>query len=55
MLRGTCDRTRPLDLVENFTRFPEHKAELVKIIGQNHQFPGVDNAITGTPIGGWRR
>jgi type I restriction enzyme R subunit len=45
MLRGTCDRPRLLDLVENFTLFSEHKAGLVKIIGQNHQFLGVNNAI----------
>ncbi len=45
MIRGTCDRTRLLDLVENFTVFSEHKAGLVKIVGQNHQFLGVNNAI----------
>lgn len=45
MLRGTCDRGRLLDLVENFTLFSEHKAGLVKVIGQNHQFLGVNNAI----------
>ena len=45
MLRGTCDRTRLLDIVENFTLFSEHKAGLVKVIGQNHQFLGVNNAI----------
>jgi len=45
MLRGTCDKARLLDLVENFTLFSEHKAGLVKIIGQNHQFLGVNNAI----------
>ncbi|NTU49764.1 MAG: DUF559 domain-containing protein, partial [Desulfobulbaceae bacterium] len=45
MLRGTCDRARLLDLVENFTLFSEHKAGLVKIIGQNHQFLGVNAAI----------
>jgi len=45
MLRGTCDRGRLLDLVENFTLFSEHKAGLVKILGQNHQFLGVNNAI----------
>lgn len=45
MLRGTCDRGRLLDLVENFTLFSEHKAGLVKILGQNHQFIGVNNAI----------
>jgi len=45
MLRGTCDPARLLDLIENFTLFSEHKAGLVKIIGQNHQFLGVNNAI----------
>ena len=45
MIRGTCERNRLLDLVENFTLFSEHKAGLVKIIGQNHQFLGVNNAI----------
>lgn len=45
MLRGTCDRIRLLDLVENFTLFSEHKAGLEKIVGQNHQFLGVNNAI----------
>jgi len=46
VLRGTCDPTRLLDLVENFTLFSEHKAGLVKILGQNHQYLGVNNAIT---------
>ena len=46
MLRGTCDPARLLDLVENFTLFSEHKAGLVKVIGQNHQVLGVNNAIT---------
>jgi type I restriction enzyme R subunit len=45
MIRGTCDKARLLDLVENFTVFSEHKAGLAKIIGQNHQFLGVNNAI----------
>ena len=31
--------------MENFTLFSEHKAGLVKIIGQNHQYLGVNNAI----------
>jgi type I restriction enzyme, R subunit len=45
VLRGTCDRTRLLDIVENFTLFSEHKAGLIKILGQNHQVLGVNNAI----------
>ena len=50
MLRGTCDKARLLDLVENFTLFSEHKAGLVKIIGQNHQYLGVNNAIAAMLI-----
>jgi type I site-specific restriction-modification system R (restriction) subunit len=46
MLRGTCDKTRLLDLLENFTLYSELKAGLAKIVGQNHQFLGVNNAIT---------
>jgi type I restriction enzyme R subunit len=45
MIRGTCDRARLLDMIENFTLFSEHKAGLSKIVGQNHQFLGVNNAI----------
>ena len=45
MLRGTCEPVRLLDLVENFTLFSEHKAGLVKVLGQNHQVLGVNNAI----------
>jgi type I restriction enzyme R subunit len=48
VIRGTCDKVRLLDLVENFMLFSELKAGLVKIIGQNHQFLGVNNAITAT-------
>ena len=50
MLRGTCDRTRLLDLVENFTLFSEHKAGLIKVVGQNHQFLGVNNAIASMQV-----
>lgn len=45
MLRGLCDPARLLDLVENYTLFSEHKSGLTKIVGQNHQFIGVNNAI----------
>src|SRR5205823_11123876 len=48
IIRGTCDPVRLLDLVENFTLFSEHKAGLVKILGQNHQFLGVNNAIAAS-------
>jgi len=45
MIQGTCEPTRLLDLIENFTLFSEHKSGLAKIIGQNHQFLGVNSAI----------
>ncbi|PAW77866.1 MAG: deoxyribonuclease HsdR [Verrucomicrobia bacterium Tous-C9LFEB] len=48
MIRGVCDQARLLDIVENFTLFSEHKAGLVKIIGQNHQYLGVNNAIAAS-------
>jgi len=48
MLRGLCEPSRLLDMVENYTLFSEHKQGLSKIIGQNHQFIGVNNAITAT-------
>jgi type I restriction enzyme, R subunit len=48
LLRGTCDRGRLLDLVRNFSLFSEHKSGLTKILGQNHQFLGVNQAIEAT-------
>jgi type I restriction enzyme, R subunit len=45
MLRGVCEPARLLDIVENFTVFSEEKSGLIKIIGQNHQVLGVNNAI----------
>ncbi len=48
MLRGLCEPTRLLDMVENFTLFSEHKQGLTKIIGQNHQYLGVNNTIEST-------
>jgi type I restriction enzyme R subunit len=48
ILRGTCEPTRLLDFLESFTLFSEHKAGLVRILGQNHQYLGVNNAISAT-------
>lgn len=45
ILRGVCDKDRLLDLVENFTLFSEQKSAVAKVVGQNHQFLGVNNAI----------
>lgn len=46
IIRGTCDRKLLLDIIENFTFFYTAKGELVKIVGKNHQYLGVNNAIT---------
>jgi type I restriction enzyme R subunit len=46
MLRGVCEPTRLLDLVENFTLFQETRGGLIKLIAKNHQYLGVNNALT---------
>ena len=45
MIRGTCDKARLLDLVENFTLFMEAQGGSIKLLGKNHQYLGVNNAI----------
>ncbi len=45
MIQGTCDKARLLDLVENFTLFMEVQGGLIKMLGKNHQYLGVNNAI----------
>lgn len=45
MLRGVAEPERLLDLIENFTLFSEHKTGYIKILAQNHQYLGVNNAI----------
>jgi len=45
MIRGTCEKTRFLDLVENFTLFVETKGGVAKMLAKNHQYLGVNNAI----------
>jgi type I restriction enzyme R subunit len=45
MIRGTCDPTKLLDLVENFTLFSEEKGGLIKLLAKNHQVLGVNNTI----------
>ena len=45
MIRGTCEKRKLLDLVENFTLFDERKGEVTKLVAKNHQLLGVNNAI----------
>lgn len=42
---GTCEKSRLLDLIENFTVFSTLKGSISKIVARNHQFLGVNNAI----------
>ena len=45
MLRGTCDRTRLIDLFENFLLFDGDGGDVVKIMAKNHQFIGVNKVV----------
>jgi len=45
LIRGMCEKTRLLDLLENFIAFSEGPGGLIKIIARNHQYLGVNNAI----------
>jgi len=45
ILKGMCEKTRLLDLIENFTLFTENKDGPAKLIAKNHQFLGVNNAV----------
>jgi type I restriction enzyme R subunit len=45
MIRGTCDKTKLLDIVENFTLFSEEQGGLIKLVAKNHQYLGVNNCL----------
>jgi type I restriction enzyme R subunit len=45
MLRGTCEKARLIDIIENFILFDEGKSGLSKLVPRNHQFIGVNQAI----------
>lgn len=46
MIRGVCDKTRLLDLVENFILFSETSAGTQKLVAKNHQYHGVNNVVS---------
>lgn len=48
MIRGVCEPSRLLDLVENFTLYSEAEGETAKLLAKNHQFLGVNRAIEAT-------
>ena len=45
IIKGTCEKTKFLDLLENFILFQDVGGSLVKILTKNHQYLGVNNAI----------
>jgi len=45
ILKGTCDRNRLLDILENFILFQDMEGSYIKICAKNHQYIGVNNAI----------
>lgn len=45
IIRGTCEKTRLLDIAENFILFSEVQGGLAKMTAKNHQYLGVNNAI----------
>ncbi len=48
MIRGVCEPSRLLDLVENFILYSEAEGETTKLLAKNHQFLGVNRAIEAT-------
>ena len=45
-IRAACTPQRLLDIVDNFTVFDESKGGLIKLIAKNHQYLGVNNALS---------
>lgn len=45
IIRGTCEPSRLLDILENFVLYSEESTGIVKFIAKNHQYIGVNNAI----------
>ena len=45
VLKGTCEPSRLLDIVENFTLFDGSRGELTKIVARYFQFLGVNRAF----------
>jgi len=45
IIKGTCEPSKMIDLLENFTLFSTIEGNQVKIIAKNHQFLGVNNVV----------
>ena len=49
LLKGVCDKSNLLDLLENFILFDDSAGETRKIVARNHQFLGVNRAVQREP------
>ncbi len=45
MIKGTCEPSRLINMIENFLLYMEVPGGLAKIVAKNHQFLGVQNAV----------
>ncbi|GAB6905949.1 Type I site-specific deoxyribonuclease, HsdR family [Desulfosarcina cetonica] len=45
LLKGVCEKTNFMDLLENFILFDDSAGETKKILARNHQFLGVNRAV----------
>jgi type I restriction enzyme R subunit len=46
VIRGMCTKERLLDLLENFVAFQDLPSRFIKLLARNHQYLGVNNALT---------
>ena len=45
LIKGTCEKNRLMDILENFMYFSEATGGLIKIVAKNHQYLGVNNSM----------
>jgi len=45
IIKGTCEKIKFIDLLENFILYTATDGKQIKIVAKNHQFLGVNNAI----------
>lgn len=45
IIKGTCEKKRILDIIENFILFEERQGEIRKLIAKYYQYLGVNNVI----------
>lgn len=45
IIKGTCEKDRFIDLLENYILYQDTGGSVSKIIAKNHQFLGVNNAV----------